>query len=246
MKSKPSYALGTPLYEKTQGAETNQIIVYGNIILGLIATGFWGIFSWMTLIGHPNTPSLIKVPVLVIAILLLDRAVWMLYHTFKNPTVTDSSGAYNFERTSFLLSLLLILISKSYEELRDGQCEPEPVTGTILDNGKKFIVENTGDDTLGFCDFIQNEATATFLWALCTVPPLLLFGAVWKTLKATRKGNSEETTWIPITVLICLWAISGFVDFWRGLSIKIRLAFIALPAVGMLVATVISLIIRFS
>lgn len=198
MKSKPSYALGTPLYEKTQGAETNNKVVWGNIILGLIATGCWAAVSWVTFTFQPDPPSLIKVPVLAIAILLLDRAVWMLYHTFKNSTVTDSSGAYNFERTSFLLPLLLILISKSYEELRDGRCEPKPVIGTILNNGKAIIVEDTGDNPLDFCDFIQNDASSTLMWALCTVPLLLLFGTGWKTLKATRKGSSEETVWLPL------------------------------------------------
>jgi len=218
LKNKLTYTLGTPLYEKTQGAETNQIIVYGNIILGFLTAILWGAPSWVAWIVQPNTPLLIKAPVLVTAILLLDRAAWMLYHAFKKSTVTDTPEAHNFERTGFLLSLLLILISSSYEGLRDGQCEPEPVTGTILNNGKAIIVEDTGDNTLGFCDFIQNEATPTVLWALCTVPLLLLFGAGWKTLKATRKGNSEETTWVPFAALICLWAISGFVDFWRELS----------------------------
>lgn len=158
----------------------------------------------MTLIDHPNTPSLIKVPVLVTALLLLDRAAWMLCHTLKNATVTDSSGAYNFERTSFLLPLLLSLISKSYEELSDGQCEPEPVIGTILNNGRAIIVEDTGNNTLDFCDFIQNEATPTLMWALCTVPLLLLFGAGWKTLKATRKSDKKEVVWLPFLGIIDL------------------------------------------
>lgn len=193
------------MYENTQGAETNNKIVWGNIILGLLAASFWGIFSWLTLIAHPNTPSLIKVPVLVTAVLLLDRAAWMLYHhVLRKSTVTDSSGAYNFERTSFLLPLLLTLISKSYEELSDGQCEPKPVIGTILNNGKAIIVEDTGDNTLDFCDFIQNEATPTLMWALCTVPLLLLFGTGWKTLKATRKSDKKEVAWLPFLEIIAL------------------------------------------
>ena len=236
---KPSYTLGTPLYENTQGAETNNKIVWGNIILGLLAASFWGIFSWMTLIDHPNTPSLIKVPVLVTALLLLDRAAWMLYHTLKNSTVTDSSGAYNFERTSFLLPLLLILITKSYEELRDGQCEPKPVIGTILNNGKAIIVEDTGDNTLDFCDFIQNEATPTLMWALCTVPLLLLFGAGWKTLKATRKSDKKEAVWLPslgiINLLCCIaqslkWLFSRMVP----ILIILIVAIVVLLAVAVL------------
>lgn len=128
----------------------------------------------------------------------------MLYHTCKKSTITDSSGAYNFERTSFLLLLLLSLISKSYEELSDGQCEPEPVIGTILNNGRAIIVEDTGNNTLDFCDFIQNEATPTLMWALCTVPLLLLFGTGWKTLKATRKSDKKEVVWIPFLEIIAL------------------------------------------
>lgn len=205
-----------PVYEKTQGAETNQIIAYGNIILGLITTGCWAAVSWVIFTFQPDPPSLIKVPVLAIAILLLDRAVWMLCHAFKNSTVTDSSDAYNFERTSFLLSLLLILISKSYEELRDGRCEPKPVIGTILNNGRAIIVEDTGNNTLDFCDFIQNDASATLMWALCTVPLLLLFGAGWKTLKATHKQSKKETVWLPIvsnflllcTAIYCLFKLA--------------------------------------
>lgn len=205
-----------PVYEKTRGAETNNKIVWGNFILGLLAASFWGIFSWITWIAHPNTPSLIKVPVLVTTLLLLDRAAWMLCHTLKNATVTDSSGAYSFERTSFLLPLLLSLISKSYEELSDGQCEPKPVIGTILNNGKAIIVKDTGDNTLDFCDFIQNEATPTLMWALCTVPLLLLLGAGWKTLKATSKQSKKETVWLPIvsnlglllTAIYCLFKLA--------------------------------------
>ena len=129
----------------------------------------------------------------------------MLYHhVLRKSTVTDSSGAYNFERTSFLLPLLLTLISKSYEELSDGQCEPKPVIGTILNNGKAIIVEDTGDNTLDFCDFIQNEATPTLMWALCTVPLLLLFGTGWKTLKATRKSDKKEVAWLPFLEIIAL------------------------------------------
>lgn len=246
MKSELSYTLGNPMYEKTQGAETNQIVVYGNIILGLIATGCWAAVSGVIFTFQPDPPLLIKAPVLVTTLLLFDRAVWTICHTRKKSTVTDTPEAHNFERTSFLLPLLLILISKSDEKLSDGQCEPEPITGTILNNGKAIILEDSGNNPLGICEFIQNDATATALWAFCTVPLLLLFGTGWKTLKATQKQNSEETTWIPFAALICLWAISEIVDFWRGLSIKIRLAYIVILVASFLVVTVISLIIRAS
>lgn len=153
----------------------------------------------------------------------------MLCHTLKNATVTDSSGAYSFERTSFLLPLLLSLISKSYEELSDGQCEPKPVIGTILNNGKAIIVEDTGDNTLDFCDFIQNNASATLMWALCTVPLLLLLGAGWKTLKATRKSDKKEVVWLPFSGSI------GPLLWWTGKKLfKIVVSIIVLLAIFVL------------
>lgn len=185
--------VGTPLYEKTQGTETNEYIIYGNITLGLFTATLWVVLAF-----QPNTPPLITASTATTTILILDRAVWMMCHTFGKWVVTDAPDAHSLERTCFFLYLLSTLIFQSRKQVSDGQCEPEPVTGTILDNGKEFIVENTGDNTLDFCDFIQNDATATALWALCTVPLLLLFGAGWKTLKATRKGSSEETVWLPI------------------------------------------------
>lgn len=30
------------MYENTQGTETNNIIVYGNIVLGILTTALWG------------------------------------------------------------------------------------------------------------------------------------------------------------------------------------------------------------
>lgn len=241
MEKPSTYIVGTPLYEKTQGDDTNQIIVYGNITLGLLTACLWVFLAF-----QPTTPPLITASTATTTILILDRAVWTICHTFNKSTVTDAPDVHSLERTCFFLYLLSTLIFQSRKQVSGEQCEPKPVTGTILDNGKKFIVENTGDNTLDFCDFIQNEATATVLWALCTVPPLLLLGAGWKTLKATQKQNSEETTWVPFVALICLWAISEIVDFWRGLSIKIRLAYIVILVASFLVVTVISLIIRAS
>ena len=178
--------------------------------------------------------------------MIFDRAVWTICHACKKSTVTDAPDAHSFERTALFLYILIVLITKSSKWLGNKECGPKPVTGTILNNGKAIIVEDTGDNTLDFCDFIQNDASSTLMWALCTVPLLLLLGAGWKTLKATQKQNSEETTWIPFAALICLWAISKIVDFWRGLSIKIRLAYIVILVASFLVVTVISLIIRAS
>ena len=162
----------------------------------------------MTWIAHPNTPLLIKAPVLVTAVLLFDRAAWMLCHVCNKSTVTDAPEAHSFERTSLFLTLLPTLISESIERFSAGECESEPITGTILNNGKEFIVENAGDSGLGFCDFIQNNASATLMWALCTVPLLLLLGTGWKTLKATSKQSKEETVWFPI--------VSNFLLLWTA------------------------------
>ena len=205
--------VGTPLYEKTQGDDTNHIIVYGNILLGFLTTGFWGVFSWVAWIVHPNTPLLIKVPVLVIAILLLERAVWAMRHACSNWTVTDASDAHSFERNSLFLILLITLISESNKRFSDGECEPKPVTGAIVNDGNRLSVEVIKDNTLGFCDFIQNNATSTLMWALCTVPLLLLFGTGWKTLKATHKQYGEEATWIPYAARFFLSRISELDDF---------------------------------
>lgn len=185
--------VGTPLYEKTQGAETNEYIIYGNITLGLLTATLWVVLAFQS-----NTPPLIAASTGTTTVLIVDRTVWTICHTFSKSTVTDAPDVHSFERTCFFLYLLSTLIFQSRKQVSDEQCAPKPVTGTILDNGKEFIVENTGDNTLDFCDFIQNDATATVLWALCTVPPLLLLGAGWKTLKATHKQNGEETVWFPI------------------------------------------------
>ena len=193
MEKPSTYIVGTPLYEKTQGDDTNQIIVYGNIILGLLTATLWVVLAF-----QPNTPPLIAATTAATTILIFDRAVWTICHTFNKSTVTDAPDVHSFERTCFFLYLLSTLIFQSRKQVSGEQCEPKPVTGTILDNGKKFIVENTGDNTLDFCDFIQNEATATVLWALCTVPLLLLLGTGWKTLKATSKQSKKETVWLPI------------------------------------------------
>ena len=201
------------MYENTQGTETNNIIVYGNIVLGILTTALWGggVFFWTTWIAHSSTPLLIKVPFLATTLLLFDRTAWVMYHACKQWTVTDAPDGHNFERTCFLLLLPVILLSESNKRLSDGQCEPEPIIGTILNNGKEFIVENTEDNALGFCDFIQNNATATLMWALCTVPILLLLGSGWKTLKATREAY-KEITWIPFVALFYLCIVSYVVD----------------------------------
>lgn len=229
------------MYEKTQGAESNKRIIYWYIGLGLFTACLW-----VFLALQRNTPPLITVSTAVTTVLIFDRAVWTICHACKKSTVTDAPDAHSFERTALFLYILIVLITKSSKWLGNKECGPKPVTGTILNNGKAIIVEDTGDNTLDFCDFIQNDASSTLMWALCTVPLLLLLGAGWKTLKATQKQNSEETTWIPFAALICLWAISKIVDFWRGLSIKIRLAYIVILVASFLVVTVISLIIRAS
>ena len=208
MKYKLFHTLGSPLYEKTEGAESNKRIVGWNIFLGFLTAILWGAPIWVAWIVQPDTPLLIKAPVLVTTLLLFDRAIWMLCQTRNKSTVTDAPDAHSFERTSFFLTLLIVLISESSKRFSDKECEPKPVTGTILNNGKAIIVEDTGDNTLGFCDFIQNNASATLMWALCTVPLLLLFGAGWKTLKATRKSDKKEVVWLPflgiINLLCCI------------------------------------------
>lgn len=215
MEKPSTYIVGTPLYENTQGAYTNHIIVYGNIILGFLTAGFWGVFCWVAWIVHPNTPLLIKVPILVIAILLLERAVWAMRLARSNWAVTDASDAHSFERNSLFLILLITLISESNKQFSNGECEPKPVTGAIVNDGNRLSVEVTKDNTLGFCDFIQNNATSTLMWALCTVPLLLLFGTGWKTLKATHKQYGEEATWIPCAARFFLSTISDIDNFFR-------------------------------
>lgn len=234
MKNKLSYTLGTPLYEKTQGAETNQIMVYGNIILGLVTFTLWGAMA-----PQSNVPLLIKLPILATALLLLDRAVWMICHACNKSTVTDAPDAHGFERTSFFLSLLVWLTSISYKQFGHGECDSKPYAAVIVEKGREVTIDIDKDNTLGICEFIQNDASSTLMWALCTVPILLLLGTGWKTLKATSE-TGEETTWVPFVALICLWLISKIVENWRGFSRSEKREYIAILLVLILVAIVIS------
>lgn len=145
-----------------------------------------------------NLPPLAQVTFSATAILLFDRAVWMVCHIFGKWAITDTPEAHNFERTCFLLTLPAILISESNKQLNDGECASEPYAAVIVEKAKEVTIEVNKDNTLGICEFIQNDASSTLMWALCTVPLLLLFGTGWKTLKATRKGSSEETVWLPL------------------------------------------------
>lgn len=221
---KPSYPLGTPLYEKTQGAESNKRIIYWYIGLGLFTACLW-----VFLALQRNTPPLITVSTAVTTVLIFDRAVWTICHACKKSTVTDAPDAHSFERTALFLYILIVLITKSSKWLGNKECGPKPVTGTILNNGKAIIVEDTGDNTLDFCDFIQNDASSTLMWALCTVPLLLLLGAGWKTLKATRKSDKKEVVWLPFSGSI------GPLLWWTGKKLfKIVVSIIVLLAIFVL------------
>ena len=229
----------SPVYEKTRGVETNKCSVGWNILIGSGAAFLWGAISLVACIVLSNTPQIIKVTILVTALLLLDRAVWMICHACNKSTVTDAPDAHGFERNSLFLVSLIFLVNGSYKGFSDGKCEPEPITGTIQNNGMEFIVENTGKNVLGACELIQNNTSATLMWALCTAPILLLFGTGWKALKATRKSDKKEVVWLPslgIIDLLCCIAQSLKWLFSRMVPILIILivAIVVLLAVAVL------------
>lgn len=203
MKKLLNNARRGPLYEKTQGAETNNIIVCSYIALGVVTAAFW-----LGIALVENTPWLIRAPVLATALLLGDRAVWMMCHSYIRSTVTDTPNAHSFERTSLFPILLVWLMSNSYEQFGDGGCEPKPDTG-VTERTNEVTGEVTRDYIPGICDLIQNSAAPALIWALCTVPILLLLGAGWKTLKATSKQSKTETVWLP--VLSTLFVLPDFV-----------------------------------
>lgn len=204
MKKLSNNTPGSPVYEKTEGAKTKKGIVGCYIILGLLAFALW-----LGIALVPNTPWLIRAPVLATALLLVDRAAWMICHSYIQSTVTDAPDAHSFERTSLFLIPLVWLMSHSYKQFGDGGCEPKPDTVVIVEKANKVTVDIARDETLGICDFIQNSAASTLIWALCTVPILLLLGAGWKTLKATSKPSKTEIVWLP--VLSTLFVLPDFV-----------------------------------
>lgn len=198
MEKPSTYIVGSPLYEKTQGAETNRCIVGWNIFLGFFTAILWVGPSRDAWIVQSDTPLLIKAPVLVTTLLLFDRAVWMVCHISGKWAVTDTPEAHNFERTNLLILLASFLLSKPQDDLNDKMCASKPYAAVIVEKGKEVTIDINKDNTLGICEFIQNDASSTLMWAFCTVPLLLLFGTGWKTLKATSKQSKKETVWLPI------------------------------------------------
>lgn len=199
MTNLSEYAQWSPIHKETQDTETKKKIgTKIKIAVCKIAFGFVTAVAWACMAFTDNTPWLILGPVWAIVVLLLDRAIWTACHIFKESTFTDAPDAHSFERTSFFLILLVWLTSISYKQFGDGECDSKPYAAVIVEKGKEVTIKVNKDNTLGICEFIQNDASATLMWALCTVPLLLLLGAGWKTLKATRKGSREETVWFPI------------------------------------------------
>ena len=247
MTNLSEYAQWSPIHKETQDTEpkkkieTKTIIAVCNLIFGCVTAVAWACMTFTD-----NTPWLILGPVWAMVVLLLERAFWTACHIAKESTFTDASDAYSFERTSFFLILLVWLTSISYKQFGDGECDSKPYAAVIVEKGKEVTIDINKDNTLGICEFIQNDASSTLMWALCTVPLLLLLGTDWKTLKATRKGNSEEATWVPLTALFYLWLSSKFFEEWREFSKSEKRAFKAVLFALILVATVIALIIRSS
>ena len=191
MKKLSDNTPGSPVYEKTQGAKTKKGIVGCYIILGLLAFALW-----LGIALVENTPWLIRAPVLATALLLGDRAAWMICHSYIQSTVTDAPDAHSFERTSLFLIPLVWLMSNSYKQFGDGGCDPKP-DNVVTERKTTEVTRDDIDDISGICDFIENSAAPTLIWALCTVPILLLLGAGWKTLKATSKPSKTEIVWLP-------------------------------------------------
>lgn len=205
MTNLSEYAQWSPIHKKTQQAETKKKVgTKTKIAVCKIALWFATAGAWAAMAVQPNMPWLIKAPLLATALLLFDRAVWMMCLTLGKSAVTDAPDAHSFERTSLFLTLLVWLMPISYKQFGDGECDSKPYAAVIVEKGKEVTIDINKDNTLGICDFIQNNATSTLMWALCTVPLLLLFGAGWKTLKATRKSDKKEVVWLPFLGIIDL------------------------------------------
>ena len=140
MSDSSAYKPRTPLYEETEGAETNEAIVLANIILGImLALCILG-FLIGSIIGLPSpvkAPPFIWVTLLLTLFLVIDRAAWQNYHlNCKKWVVTDSPSAYSFERTTAFILLAGGLIGLTQE----GPWE----------------------------DVVESDIAPTLLYALCT------------------------------------------------------------------------------
>lgn len=202
MESTLSYTLGTPLYEKARGAETNNKIVWVNIGLGASATVLWLAVGGVTL--NPGTPQFIRVTIIATAALLFDRTLWLLcFHLHKQWTATDSAEAHSFERIALFLTFFIYLIS---ETIQNQQC------GTN---------EHGAEEA---CDVILDSIAPTLIYGLCTVPILHILGTGWKTLKAISNQSKKETIWLPFSGI-------GTLLYWKGLTlIRIIVSIIVLLA----------------
>lgn len=229
MTNLSEYAQWSPIHKETQDTEIQEKIETKTIIITVckIAFLFGAAGGWLAMAVQPNMPWLLKAPFLATALLLFDRAVWMVSLTLGKWAVTDAPDAHSFERTSLFLILLVWLMPISYKQFGDGECDSKPDTTVIVEKGKEVTIEVNKNNTLGICDFIQNDATSTLMWALCTVPLLLLFGTGWKTLKATSKQRREETVWLPIvsnlglllTAIYCLFKLAKL--YWLLITAKL-------------------------
>lgn len=169
MSDSSLYNAITPLYEETKGVETNKAIVRANIKLGILLAALIFGFLIGSIIGLPDS---VKAPPFVWVTLLLTMLL-----------VIDRAWWQNYH---LKYKDWVVTDSPSAHSF-------ERTTAFIMLAGALIGLTQEGP----WEDVVESDIAPTLLYALCTVPILLILGSGWKTLKANPGEGKEEITWTP-------------------------------------------------